>query len=221
LAKKSGSRKFAESHHTRCKIESYANACSQQLSWNLFEIPRKVLAVKSAITLAAVMTLLALSALGQTTPGWKVFVNRGGWSISYPADWRIDSCKNCKDPQEPGVYVDFFPPKERPPDGRVMVESLGDKPSDTSADAWLADVSKTANLNQHVHEQKLTLNGLPALKVHYCTDYGLEMEAVYVVSGSETFEIYFGGDQSGLPLEKFGNYATYVKMLGTFRAKPR
>lgn len=70
-----------------------------------------------------------------------------------------------------------------------MVEPLADKPSGTSVDAWLTDISKGSNLNPHVHEQKLTLNDLPALKVRYRTRDGEEMEAVYVASGSETFAV--------------------------------
>lgn len=113
-----------------------------------------------------------------------------------------------------------------------MVSPIADRPRDTSVDAWLADISKGANLNPHLHEQKLTLNGLPALKVRYLTADHQQMEDVYVVSGSKTFSISFSADPDGfgsepkkqgqsVPLEKLGNYATFLKMLDAFNVTPR
>jgi hypothetical protein len=88
-------------------------------------------------------------------------------------------------------------------------------------DTWLADLSKTANLNSPLSEERITLDGSPALKVRYRTATGEETEAVYVVVGLETFEIHFGGQAPGVPLEKLGNYETYLKMLGTFEGHGR
>jgi hypothetical protein len=102
-----------------------------------------------------------------------------------------------------------------------MVEHLASKPSGSSVDAWFADISKTANLNPRLNEERITLDGSPALKVRYHTATGDEMEVVYVVFGLETFEIHFGGQAPGIPFEKLGNYATYLKMLGTFRGQRR
>jgi hypothetical protein len=102
-----------------------------------------------------------------------------------------------------------------------VVEHPADKPPDTNVDAWLADLSKTANLCPHISEQRLTLNGLPALKVRYRTANEDETEAVFVVSGLRTFEIYFGGEMPRVPLENLHNYPTYLEMLGTFRVKGR
>ena len=100
-----------------------------------------------------------------------------------------------------------------------MVEHLASKPSDTSVDAWLAAISRTANPNPRLNEERLTLDGLPALKARYRSPFGNDTEAVYVVSGLETFEIYFSGKRPGVPVEQLGNYATYLEMLGTFRAE--
>jgi hypothetical protein len=100
-----------------------------------------------------------------------------------------------------------------------MVEHLASKPSGTSVDAWFADVSKTANLNPRLSEERMNLDGLPALKVRYRTATSDDTESVYVVSGSETFEISFNSRKPGVPLEKSGNYAIYSKMLETFRVK--
>lgn len=103
-----------------------------------------------------------------------------------------------------------------------MVEPLQSKPSATSVDAWLTEISIEANLNPHVTEQKLKLNGLPALKVRYRHPDG-DMEEVYVVSGSKTFSVGFSADPGapGTPLEKLRNYATYLKMSQSFRVKAR
>ena len=102
-----------------------------------------------------------------------------------------------------------------------MVSPLASKPSGISVDAWLADISKRANLNPHIAEQKLSVNGLPALRVRYRHPDG-DSEEVYVISGSQTFSIAFGGAPRtpGTPLEKLPSYATYLKMLESFRHTP-
>jgi hypothetical protein len=189
--------------------------------WNSTLFRRRVLAVRKAIVLPALiaLVLLMMSAVGRTQPTWKSFANHAGWSISYPADWSIGSCRNCKDPTAPDAFVDFFPPAKRDSDGWVMVERLASKPPETSVDAWFENISKTANLNPRLREERIMLDRLPALRVAYRTATGDEMEAVYVVSGLETFEIHFGGQRPGVPVDRLGNYATYQKMLGTFRVK--
>jgi hypothetical protein len=172
----------------------------------------------------AVAIVFAVSgASGQNQAAWKVFTNRSGWSIRHPADWQLSSCNACKDLQEPGVFVSFFPPRQPDSDGSVMVEHLDAKPADTSDDAWLANIARTANLNKQVAESRMELNGLPALKVHYRTASGGEMEAVYVLAGVETFEVAFipFGDSPQLPLEKVGNYRKYLEMLNSFRVRHR
>jgi hypothetical protein len=179
-----------------------------------------VLAVRKAITLSVVaLSVLAMYVPGWANQTWKIFSNRAGWSISYPADWNIGSCRSCKDPTAPEVFVDFFLSAKIESDGWVMVEHLASKPSDISADGWLADTAKKANLNPRLSEERITLDGSPALKVRYRTATGEETEAVYVVAGLETFEIHFSGQAPGVPLEKLANYATYLKMLGTFRGQ--
>ena len=106
-----------------------------------------------------------------------------------------------------------------------MVEPLASKPSNISVDAWLRDVSTSNNVNPHLLDQMFTLNNFPAVKVHYRTTYGEEMESVCVVSGSETFALDFSrdlnGKRSGVPLEKRNAYAVYLEMLTTFRVEPR
>jgi hypothetical protein len=153
-------------------------------------------------------------------PQWKVFSNRAGWSIRYPAGWSTASCNSCTDPAAPEVFVDFFPPKDRD-SGWVLIQHLGDKPRGETIDAWFTQVKQTANLNPLLKEERFTLNRLPALRVRYRNDSGrgYEMEEVYVVCGSRTFEIGFGGDKEGLALEAYANYPIYVRMVETFNVK--
>ena len=106
-----------------------------------------------------------------------------------------------------------------------MVEPLPEKPSNASPDSWLAEVVKAANVNPHVDEQELKLNDRRALRVRYRTCSGQQMESVYVLSGLKAFKIEFSGDLSEQgtvePLETFGNYQIYLRMLQTFRVPDR
>lgn len=103
-----------------------------------------------------------------------------------------------------------------------MVEHLVSKPSEMSANAWLAKIKRTANLNPRLDEHGFNLNGLPALRVRYRnpSDGGYEMESVFVVSGTQTFEIEFSSEGKGMHLEKSENYPIFLQMIKTFRVKP-
>ena len=166
------------------------------------------------------VTLLICALAYGETPKWKLFSNRAGWSINYPADWKIESCKSCQDPTAPNVFVDFFP-SSNTDSGWVMVQPLADKPSGTTVDAWLTKISQTTNLNPQLAAQRLTLNDLPALKARYRNPNGggHEMEQVYVVSSSRTFAITFDGDNPGHSLEEFGNYHIFLQMVESFKVK--
>ncbi len=98
-------------------------------------------------------------------PKWKTFSNRAGWSIAYPADWTIGSCRSCPDPSAPDVYVDFFPSNQK--DGSVVVQHLANQPSNVNLDQWFTEIKTTANQNSQVSEEKVSLDGLAALKVRY------------------------------------------------------
>ena len=176
--------------------------------------------VTKSAQVSAVIILLVIPCLSAIGADWKTFASRGGWSISYPADWRIGSCQSCTDPTAEDVFVDFFPPSLKTADGWVMVSPLARRPSDISVDAWLAKVSREANLNPHVHEAESKVNGLSALRVRYRSPQG-EMEEIYVVSGSRTFSVSFSADPGspGTSLETLPNYPIYSKMFRSFRVK--
>lgn len=166
------------------------------------------------------LILVCALCYGETTR-WKVFSNRAGWSIKYPADWKIASCHSCSDPTDPDVYVDFFPPGNSD-SGWVMISHLGNKPPNATLDAWFSDIKQRANQNPRISEERLTLGDLPALKVRYRNPSGggREMEHVYVVSGSQTFSISFGGEKPGLAIEQYENYPIYLEMVKSFKVKP-
>ena len=176
------------------------------------------------LAIAPTLLLLLVSVSGETQAvGWKIFSNRSGWSIHYPANWSTGSCHSCPDPKKAGVYVDFFPPKHQASDGWVMVSPLADYPKDTSLDDWFSRIDTTANLNPIIRKQRLTLNGAPAAKVRYRNPSLGEMEETYIVSGSHTFAISFSVDRDiqSLHLEDLGNYPAYLKMLDTFKDIPK
>jgi hypothetical protein len=177
----------------------------------------RIVAVLCGLSASLLLCAIAFS----EGPAWKVFSNRAGWSISYPGDWTIGSCRSCKDPTAPEVFVDFFPPTDRE-SGWVMIEHLADKPSGMTVDTWFAEIKQTNNLNPRLKERSFILHDRPALSVRYrnSNNGGEEMESVYVVSGSRTFAINFSGEKPGLSLEQFGNYDTFLQMVKSFGVKP-
>ena len=178
----------------------------------------------STLGLLLIICLLLVPALslGQYQ-SWRLFSNRAGWSIRYPADWTIASCRSCPDPKAPEVFVNFFPPSKSA-SGSVMVEHLADKPSGMRLDDWFGDLQQKSNLNPRLSEERFTLNDLPALKVRYrnSSGGGFETESVYVVSEAQTFVIEYGGERPGVSLaESPGNYLTYQQMVKSFRIRRR
>jgi hypothetical protein len=176
---------------------------------------------KSALALSVFVFFLMLSGLAKSKEStWKSFSNRAGWTINYPANWTVSSCKSCSDPSAPDVYVNFSHPKDGT-FGEVEVEPLTSKPAEVSVDAWLSKVKQSANQNPRLNEQTFTLDGLPALRVRYRNPFqkGYESESVYVVSPSRTFAIEFGGVEMGRSAETSMNYSTYLEMVKSFRVK--
>jgi hypothetical protein len=182
--------------------------------------------MNSRYRLIAATTLVLMLFSGITTAkvaNWKVFSNRAGWRIRYPAEWDTVSCRSCPDPRAPGVFVDFMPHEGADLNGSVMVSPLRDKPGNVGLDAWFSEVERTANLNPRSSEHRFDLNGKAALRVRYLNSSagGTEMEAVYVVAGSRTFSIEFSGNNRGTPLETLGNYPVFMRMVQSFEVQVR
>src|SRR5262245_43818736 len=96
---------------------------------------------KSMRVLIVALAMAAMPAASQTPAqsAWKTFTNRAGWSIQYPAKWKVGSCNNCSDPAAGDVFVTFSDPA-RPTD-RVMIDHLIPKPADKSTSQWLQEMS--------------------------------------------------------------------------------
>jgi len=167
--------------------------------------------------LALLMTFatVVMPAASQTpaqNPAWKTFTNRAGWSIQYPANWRVGSCHSCTDPAEGNVFVTFSNP-DRATDS-VMIEHLRAKPADKDASQWLQELGKR---NTRTGTEELLIDGMPALKVRNRNLTGRESESVYVIRDSATFEITIYDDNVGERIQDMSIYPIYQHMLSTFR----
>ena len=150
--------------------------------------------------------------------GWRTFASRGGWKIQYPPLWKRWSCQSCPDLSAPGVFVSFAA-SVGGGEGLVRVESLADKPPGEDRAQWFDQTKRAANLNPILTERVCTVNGLQALLVRYRnTAIDVEMEALYVASGSKMFEISFGGAKPHTPLAELSAYSTFQQMVSSFRA---
>jgi len=137
---------------------------------------------------------------------WKTFTNRAGWSIKYPRDWQVSSCRSCTDPTDPNVFVSLYNTTTKQV---IMIEPLIDKPADQSVEQWLNATQATTNVNPRVNEEWISLDGSRALKVINSNRDSTESENIYVVHGSKTFAIR--ADRN-VP-----SYQLYRQMLSTFR----
>jgi hypothetical protein len=136
---------------------------------------------------------------------WKTFTSRGGWVIKYPDEIHISSCHSCTDVHDPDIFVSFF---DRETEELMMIEPLIGKPHERSVDDWLLETSETADLNQQLRKQWITLAGRRALRVDYRNADGTESEHTYVLCRAHTLKISIGlhGRSTGL----------FQQMLNTF-----
>ncbi len=169
--------------------------------------------------IAALLVLLLGGAVGtargQAPTSWKSFSNRAGWSIRYPADWTIGSCRACEDPTAPEVYVEFSPPGSVAR-AWVTVDHVEDRPANLTPEAWLRKLARTGAAV--VAERWLTVDSLPALEVRYLAQDSSEFETTYVVAGARTFSIGLANVRRGA-VERVPEWATYRRMLDSFRVR--
>src|SRR5881394_2797720 len=144
---------------------------------------RRLLSVTPAL-IGCTLLFAAWNVHGQTRSGnasdvskWKTFANRAGWSIKYPRDWRVSSCRQCPDPTDPDVFVNFFNPSTKE---LIMIEHLIDKPADQSVEQWLNHVKATTNFNPRVSEEWISLDGTRALKIINRNSDSSESENIYI-----------------------------------------
>jgi len=144
---------------------------------------------------------------------WKTFSNRAGWSIKYPRNWRPFSCHNCTDLTDPKVFVSFR--DTTPGNDLITVEHLADKPPGESLDRWLHEIS-LVNQNPIVSQERIVIDGLPALKVRNRNPHGpADFETIYVVKDTDTFSI------DALDIKNAALYGIYQKMVSTFKFNKR
>lgn len=155
------------------------------------------------------------TARGQAPRSWKSFSNRAGWSMRYPADWTVGSCRACEDPSAPNVYVEFSPPGSDA-GAWVTVDHVEDRPADQTPEAWLRKLARTGAAV--VAERWLTLDSLPALEVRYRAQDSSEFVTTYVVAGTQTFSIELANARPGA-VERVPRWATYRRMLSSFRVR--
>jgi hypothetical protein len=137
---------------------------------------------------------------------WRTFANKSGWTIKYPPDWRVGSCRQCPDPTEPNVSVTFYNPATR--ELLIMIEHLADKPPIQTVEQWLNDVKAATVLDPIVREEWISLSGMRALKVINRPPESTKSENIYLVHGSKTFAIRAYPRRSSYPV--------YQRMLATF-----
>ena len=150
----------------------------------------------NAASVACLMTLSALSvasfaqvqphfAEGDNVSRWKTFASRAGWSIKYPPDWRISSCRQCEDPADPGVFVAFSASSG---EVLIMIEPLADKTAGQSTQQWLNEVEHATVLTPALTEDWLFIDGVPALKVINGAG-SVRTENIYIAHGAKTLAI--------------------------------
>lgn len=162
-----------------------------------------------------IVTALWISCVAASQEGagdssnWKSFSSRAGWSIKYPGEMKVGSCRQCEDPTDPTALVTFASPQFG---GSIMVERLADKPAGRSVDSWLHEVSRNTVAGRRANEEWIYLDGVPALRVENRDDRNsLESENLYVVSGLKTFAIR-AADSGQAQFHR-----VFRQMLSTFR----
>ncbi len=212
-------------HRAMPRLEGLAGVpLKRSVSWTDGRLTNRVVRLGLCLLLFATAAIPAVAAEDgacfQADPpaGWRTLENRGGWKIQYPPSWKRWSCQSCPDLSAPGVFVSFAA-SVGGAGGLVRVESLADKPPGEDTAQWFDQTKRAANLNPILTERVCTVNGLQALLVRYRnTAIDVEMEALYVASGSKMFEISFGGEKPHTSLAELPAYSTFQQMVSSFRA---
>ena len=167
--------------------------------------------VKLAMTGIVLFTTLTYSATpvdDSDISRWKAFSSKAGWSIKYPASWKVGSCRQCPDPTDSDVFVTFLDPSTME---SIMIEHLIDKRAEQTAEQWLTAVKRTTNLNPSVSEEWIFVDGEHALKVKNKNPDSGESENIYLCNGSKTFAIRASN------IRNVSFYTRYQQMVSLFR----
>jgi hypothetical protein len=119
---------------------------------------------------------------------WTAFASRAGWTIRYPPDLHISSCRQCEDPTDPDVAVAF---SRFSGQIIVMIEPLADKGVGLSTSQWLNEVGHDTVLSPVFSEQSTFIDGVPALIVVNGRSDSEKTENIYISHGAKTFAVRF------------------------------
>jgi len=145
---------------------------------------------------------------------WTTFTSQAGWSVEYPRTWAPRSCTNCPDPSALGVFVAFSEPAG---DAVVLVQQLSNRPRGRSAQDWLREVERSANLNPIVSEDSVAIGDLPARVVRYRNEAAdVDVETTYVVSDPNTFSISLSGRRLDALLGDLTAQEVYARIVASF-----
>jgi hypothetical protein len=181
------------------------------MSWRLNAAGIGRCLILAALTLALLAQAQPQIHRGDDISRWKTFASRAGWSIRYPPDWRISSCRQCTDPTGPGVFV-FFSTASG--EVHVMLDPLADKSAKRSTRQWLNQVQRATVLNPVLSKRWMFIDGVPALKVVNGTSDSDRTENIYLAHGAKTLAIRFS-DIGDAPMRSICQ-----QMLSTFRLSP-
>lgn len=155
-----------------------------------------------------------------STTGWQMYVNtKYKYSISYPFEYKLGSCRNCFDLST----ADFITldPSQQNRYGRIMISRLRDRKEEETLEEYLDNISGVdANPIVLGSKKRYRLNGYEVLAT-VTSNYGYESKNVFVTNGNNVIHSSFSGVASssnkGLSLEDYDNIDVFDKMLLTFK----
>jgi hypothetical protein len=125
---------------------------------------------------------------GEDTFQWATFTSRGGWSIRYPPNLHVSSCRQCEDATDPDVIVAL---SRSSGEVVVMIEPLADKRLARNTRQWLSEVAHETVLSPVASEQWIFIDGALALTVTNGASASDKTENIYIVHGVKSFAIHF------------------------------
>lgn len=180
--------------------------------------PSKSLALSP--TLTYIIPVASLTPTTTPSASWKMYTNtKYGYSINYPSEYRIGSCRVCFD-LSTADFITLDPP-QKDGYGGIMISHLRDRKSGESLEEYLEDISGVdANPVVQGSKNRFKLNGYEAL-VTVTKNYGYENKNVFVTNGGSVIHFRFSGVTSpsnkGISLADYKNLDIFNKILSTFR----
>ena len=141
-------------------------------------------------------------------PDWRKFTSRAGWTLEYPSDLTISSCRQCTDPTDPNVFVAF---SRRSGEVIALIEPLADKIVSQSSRQWLSDVARDTILSPILSKEWVSTPGALELVVVNGDSKSDKSENVYILHGVKTLAVRIPHVQD------IGVRSISKRMLSTFK----